>query len=183
MSFGKKLVIIRQRRPKWTVQPRILLCPQVPKPLHGVAPRVVLGNKWWNTTRKEAYRSTNYHCLACGISKHNAAYRQWLEAHEFYEIDYLLGRAEYIHTVPLCHLCHNYIHCGRLQSLLDKRLIPQGKYVAVIQHGNRILLEAKLKKEAYNGPFAEWEDWRMVINGREYPPLYKTPEEWEKVYG
>jgi len=183
MNLRRKLSEIKTKQPKWKVDPSILLCRQVPKPLHGVAPRVVLGAKWWNATRKEAYHSTLYHCLACGVSKHEAHYRQWLEAHEYYEVDYLLGRAEYIRTVPLCHLCHNYIHCGRLQGLLDRGIIPHGKYVAVLQHGNRILRQAKLVKSVYNGPFADWQDWRMVIYGKEYPPLCSTPEEWEKVYG
>jgi len=38
------------------------------------------------------------------------------------------------------------------------------------------------KPVAYNGVFADWEDWRLVLLGKEYRPIY-TPEEWSKTYG
>lgn len=167
----------------WKVDPSLLLCPQVPKPLHGVAPRVILGSTWWNRTRQEAYRSTLFHCKACGVSKHQAQYRKWLEAHEIYEIDYKAGRALYTGAVPLCHLCHAYIHVGRLNALLQRGLIPQGKYVRVIQHGNKVLREAGLERNpVYSGKIASWASWRLVLLGKEYPPLYKTEDEWHKAF-
>jgi hypothetical protein len=157
------------------------MCPQIPKPMHGVAPREILGSKWWNETRQAAYRSTGYHCLACGIHKSLAAYRQWMEGHEWYEIDYRRGRMTYKECIPLCHFCHNYIHIGRLQALLEKGEIHQAKFVVILQHGDRVLREVGLvRNPPYDGPFAEWSDWRLVIDGREYPPKFKTFEAWQK---
>ncbi len=94
----------------WVRRPEVLLCPNTPKPLHGVVPREIYGQSWWNKTREAAYRSTNYHCLACGVHKYQAKHRQWLEGHELYEINYVEGTSTYIETVPLCHFCHNSIH-------------------------------------------------------------------------
>lgn len=165
----------------WQLEPRLLLCPNVPKPLHGVAPRSIMGSKWWNATRKAAYKSTDYHCKACGISKFIAEYRQWLEGHEVYKIDYLLGRAEYMRTVPLCHLCHNYIHSGRMQALLEQGKVSHRKFAAVQQHGDRVLATISLKRpETYAGLLADWKDWRLLFNGKEYPPLYKNEKAWQK---
>lgn len=59
--------------------PSILLHGNIPKPMHGTAPRVVLGQAWWNKERQAAYASTNYCCEACGVSKWEAQYHQWLE--------------------------------------------------------------------------------------------------------
>jgi hypothetical protein len=163
---------------KWETRPEVLLHPNIPKPLHGLAPRVVLGQKWWDATRKEAYKSTNYHCIACGVNKYYATYHQWLEGHELYEINYEKGLMKYVETIPLCHFCHNFIHSGRLQALLDTGEIHHAKYVAIIQHGDRVLKQAGLERsQPYSGKFAEWDKWRLVINRKKYPPLL-TENQW-----
>lgn len=177
-------------KPAWKRRPEILLCPNVPKPMHGVAPRVILGDKWWNTTRQAAYRSTNYHCVACGVYKYDARSRQWLEGHELYQIDYARGRMLYLETVPLCHFCHAYIHDGRLQHLLERGEIHQAKYIAIIQHGDRVLRDAGLIKPSHfdrdyiivNGVLAPWHRWRLILNGKQYPPKFKTPEAWKAAF-
>jgi hypothetical protein len=153
---------------------------------------VVLGSKWWDATRKAAYASTAYHCAACGVWKMQALGRRWLEGHERYELDYARGRATYVETVPLCHFCHNYIHDGRLLALLQRGEVHQAKYVAIMQHGDSVLFRAGLRKQtraerdeefrlaATRGEVAAWKDWRLVVDGVEYPPLYKSLEEWQQ---
>lgn len=177
--------------PYWLVlRPDILLHPNIPAPLHGVAPRVVLGRKWWDKTRQEAYRSTDCHCLACGVHKTKAKLRQWLEGHELYEIDYARGRAKYIETVPLCHLCHCYIHDGRLLALLEKGEIHHSKYVTIIQHGEEVLRRAGLKRLSLverdrlilEGELMEWGKWRLRIGRNLYPPRFKSLEEWREFH-
>lgn len=174
----------------WKRRPEILLGANIPKPMHGLAPRVVLGTSWWNKERKKAYASTHYRCLACGVHKFYAQYREWLEGHEVYNIDYAKGRMTYVEAVPLCHFCHNFIHDGRLRALLERGQIPHGKYSAIISHGNRVLAEAGLTKMSYeerdlaytngvlNGSVATWNTWRLAVFGKEYEPIYKSYEEW-----
>lgn len=164
-------------------RPEVLLLPNIPKPLHGVAPREILGRKWWDAARKAAYESTGQRCIACGVHKSQAKSRKWVEGHEEYDTDYLLGRLTYLRTIPLCHFCHNFIHSGRLQALLDRGEVHQAKYVGIIQHGERILAEAGLSRpDPYEGPIADWGDWRLVIDGKEYPGKFKTFEEWRDYY-
>lgn len=172
-----------QRKSGWCERPNILLCPNIPAPLHGVAPRVVLGNKWWGQTRKAAYASTSYHCVACGVYKYNARFRKHLEAHEVYTVDYLLGRMYYQETVPLCHSCHNYIHSGRLATLLEKGKISHSKFSAIIRHGDDVLRRANLQPpNQYNGPVANWSNWRLVIDNKEYPPKFVTKAQHQKAF-
>ena len=194
-NMGKRLkeAMDQEPKPTWRRRPKILLCPNVPKPMHGVAARVVLGAKWWNDTRRAAYQSTDFHCLACGVEKYKARGQQWLEGHEIYRINYRRGRMVYIMTVPLCHYCHNYIHDGRMTALVEKGQMPQAAYVAIVQHGDEVLRQAKVPESRYNqkriislkarispqiavGVVAAWENWRLVIDGKEYPPLYATFE-------
>lgn len=170
------------------LEPQLLLQPNIPKPLHGVAPRVILGQSWWDATRKAAYASTDFHCLACGVHKCFAEYHAWLEGHEQYDINYEAGRAKYVRTVPLCHFCHNSIHDGRLKALLDRGEIHHAKYVAIIQHRDRVLATAGLKKSSVVTNFdeqriAEWGKWRLILFGKKYKPLYKTFDEWKLAHG
>jgi len=182
-KLGKLLKTARATKPQWKLLPSVLLCPNIPKPLHGVAPRVILGSKWWDVTRRAAYASTGYHCQACGVHKYHARLHQWLEAHEEYDTDYLLGRMTYIRSVPLCHYCHAYIHSGRLQALRDKGQIKPQLHDEILSHGDRVLRQAGLTKPpTHNGPMADWSDWRLVLNDKLYPPKFKTVEEWEKEF-
>jgi len=187
MSLADKIraehIDLRKPKPVLVLRPELLLCENVPKPMHCVAPRNVLGSVWWNQTRQVAYESTSFHCLACGVWKHNAEYRQWLEGHEYFSVDYKAGRMTYIETVPLCHLCHNAIHSGRLAALLEKGQISHVKFAAIIRHRDAILKAAGLTlAPEYNGPFAPWSSWRLVLFGKEYPPKYATREEWESAF-
>lgn len=175
-------------------RPDILMGPNVPKPMHGVVPREILGLKWWDETRRAAYASTLYRCLACGVYKFNALCKQWLEGHELYDVDYEAGTWTYVETVPLCHYCHNYVHDGRLQAMLDCRDITYAKYAAIIQHGDRVLADAGLKRLPHeerehllidavlDNKVAPWGSWRLILNGEKHPPKFSTPQQWEQAF-
>lgn len=163
-----------------TLRPEILTRPPIVRPLYGVAPRVVMGPKWWYETRQAAYLSTTYRCLACGVHKYLAKGPKWLEGHELYDVDWERGTSAYVETVPLCHYCHNYCHPGRMDAMLEQGRMPQYKYVAILLHGDDILRRAGLTRQTYDGPFAPWKEWRMVVNGQKYKPLYKDEEACER---
>ena len=172
------------------LRPELLLHPNIPKPLHGVNPRTIYGTNWWNRTRLLVYKSTEFHCAACGVHKTEARSRQWLEAHEIYEVDYQKGIATFVEAVPLCNLCHMYIHDGRLTHLLEKGLIHHYKFVQVIKHGDAVLKRAGLERTSHrerelavqaleaSGKLAKWASWRLSLDGKLYEPIYKSYAEW-----
>lgn len=129
--------------------PSILLHPNIPKPLHGLNPRSIMGQEWWDVERRKAYQSTDFHCLACGVEKSRALIHHWLEAHEYYKFDYSRGIIEIQKIVPLCHACHNYIHNGKLLRDLAKMKISQEVFWIIVGHGTSILRKNKLP----NNPF------------------------------
>jgi hypothetical protein len=163
------------------MKPEILLHPNIPKPLHGIAPRVVLGEAWWNVERQKAYAAAGYCCEACGIPKGQAAYHRWLEAHEFYKFQPGLLKLERL--VALCHACHNFIHDGRMRMLVSQYEISEEKYHAIMAHGFGLLQKAGIKLSAWEdrhdyAASVEWVDWRMEINGKLYGPSSQSFEEW-----
>lgn len=200
MTLAKKLMSkgikkLSQRLPNpLKLRPEILLHPNIPKPLHGVNPRTINGKNWWDRERRKVYKSTEFHCLACGVHKDDALNRKWLEAHEIYEVDYKKGTAKFIEAVPLCHYCHNYIHDGRLTDLLKRGEIHSAKFASIIKHGDRVLAKAGMKKPTklerdtavlnmeLGGQLAEWSSWRLIIGRKKYKPLFASYDEWQEAY-
>lgn len=181
--------------------PEILCQPNIPKPLHGLNPRSIKGKDWWDKKRKEAYASTNYNCIACGVHKTKAKKHQWLEAHEFWNIDYKTGICEVIKIVPLCHYCHNFIHNGRLYMIMGKEKTWQ-EVTEILEHGFYILSQNNLKAfphalelakfigaktynvKAYKLPEhdTKWENYVMILEGETYKSKFKDYFEWEEYY-
>lgn len=160
-------------------RPEILLSSNTVKPMHGVVPRLIKGQTWWDETRQAAYRSTDFRCVACAVHKYDAKEHQWLEGHEVYKTDYRRGRMLYIETVPLCHYCHCFIHSGRLDAMAKQRKISWGKVKAVLDHGRKVLAVAGLKKRnPVTFKVAKWDRWRLVLDGEEHPPVYKDYKHW-----
>lgn len=196
-SSKKKL----KTEPELELKPEILTQPNVPKPLHGVAPRTIMGQEWWDKTRKEVYASTDFHCKACGVAKANAKGPKWLEAHEFWEIDYDNGSASISEIYPLCHYCHNFIHSGRLTEIVDIEK-SENEVKDILEHGFNVLAKAGLKGnpvtfelaervgaktygvEAYEAQESpvEWGDWYLEFNGAKHHSKFKDIEAWREHY-
>lgn len=167
----------------YTFYPKILLHPNIPKPLHLVNPRNILGSSWWNEVREKAYAEKGYHCHACGIHKAETV-KGWLEAHECYNIDYAEGRMTISRIVSLCSDCHAYIHSGRLKALLDAGKITQRKHDFIIDRGNDILRRAGCRKFHIDPPrfMAAWLDWYLLLEGKKYFSPFKDIVEWAEYW-
>lgn len=114
----------------------LLLHPNIPKPLFGVNPRSIKGTYWWDKTRKEVYATGV--CAACETPKAKI-YKNRLEAHECYEVDYAQGIARVADIVALCPSCHSFIHSGRLTTLLARGQTKPARYWDVLYRGLMLL--------------------------------------------
>lgn len=163
--------------------PRILTHPNIPKPLHGIAPRVIAGKDWWDRERQLAYARAGYCCEACGVHKSKALFHHWLEAHEMYSYDYEKGRLTFVELKALCHACHNFIHSGRMAIMLQNGEIDRDTHATIKLHGISLIDKAGLMKKyenRHNRPCSvRWEDWRMVFQGKEYGPSTTCFEDWQ----
>ena len=184
------------------MKPEILMQPNIPTPLHGVNPRTIMGKEWWDIERQKVYMSTNYHCVACGVPKLEARGYQWLEAHEYWSIDYQKGVCEVVSIEPLCHYCHNFIHSGRLSMVLGKEKTEK-ETIDILEHGFKILSENKLKCFPLTLEFAKslgaktfgvkpyrlkinpeikWTDWKLLFQGKEYKSNFADEVESSNFY-
>jgi hypothetical protein len=137
----------------------------------GVNPRSILGSVWWNKEKKQAKQKSNFRCHACGIHYRKAKGKQWLEGHEQYDIDCFKGIMTYIGTVALCHYCHNFIHIGRMRSLLAKGQMKFAKYSAIIKHAESVLDRiGKTQDDVMKlPPIESWSPkWCLMIDGKKY---------------
>lgn len=138
------------------LQPDILIHPNIPKPLHGMAPREIKGQYWWDKTRKAVYAAQDFRCIACGVHKQDAKYHNWIEAHEYYNINYQEGSMEIEKIVGLCHSCHAYIHSGRTAMMMQSGKIGSNRALGIMRHGFKVLKQAGMEPwhghcEAYIG--------------------------------
>lgn len=197
--------------PEFRPDPRILTQPNIPKPLHGVNPRTILGEGWWEIQKGIAKQRTGNRCEACGSGPGGLRGKPWLECHEAYDFDYKNGRVSFLHVSPLCHYCHNFIHSGRLTMIAGKEK-TWDEVRAILEHGFQTIsawnkarpagtkcLQAfpsakELSYDAKARTFGvrasklpetstPWADWRLVIDGKEFPPIFKTFQEWRAHWG
>lgn len=148
--------------------PYILLDSGPPRALYKVNPRLILGKEWWNSRRKQAYHEFNNCCAACG------AMMVKLEAHEIYKIDFKLGKVYLKDVVPCCPDCHSFIHQDLHRALLQKGTLKTSDVIRILNHGKRVLKKAgiRAKRKDPNESSIKFEDWRMVIEGLEYSPVF-----------
>ena len=186
MSLSDSMKKVLAQEANLKLRPEILLLERIPDALHGLAPRVIMGQIWWDRTRRKVYEDAHWHCQACGVHKRQAkGPNQWLDAHEVYETDYLLGKMVFKEIVALCPWCHAFIHTGRQENLLKQGKITKKEFDAIQAHGNESLRKAGLKKKPpvdVEQLSVEWSDWRLVIGDKEYEPIHKDRAAWEKFY-
>lgn len=169
--------------------PMLLTMPPLVKPLHGTAPRVIKGDLWWDKTRQEVYKKHGFHCVACGVHKSNAKIHQWLEAHEYYEVDYENTKYTLKDIIPLCHCCHAYIHYQRTTAMRDSGKITKEVYETIMNHGDSILREVGITKsdivlppEHFPENNGKWKDWYFEFEGVKHYSKFENYQEWENFY-
>lgn len=173
------------------INPEILLCPRVIKPLWHQNPRSILtqiDKDWWDRTRQKVYASNNFHCCCCGVHKlDQRGPVKYLDAHEYYDINYQTGEVRLKYILALCRYCHSYIHFGRLFNEYESGNIEEKEFYAILSHGNTLLqnnnlppknLDPDIDDNIYH---LDWDVWNLTltIEGEEkkFYSLYKNEEE------
>ena len=134
-----KVEKIKQWRcPEGTGAPLITM-PNVPRPLHGLPPRKLMGDTTWNRVRKRCYYDAGYKCEICGEEPPKGQ----LHAHELYTYDFAEGTGTFERCIAVCKKCHDFIHSGRLVTMFKNgnMLYPKSYLLTVVEKGFKIISE------------------------------------------
>lgn len=123
----------------------LITMPNIPKPLHGLPPRKIMGTTKWDAMRKRCYFDADYKCEICGCSPSKGN----LHAHELYEIDYLSGESLFKRCIAICREDHDFIHSGRLITLYKEGnpLYPKSYVLRVLEKGFSLINSYNEKSE------------------------------------
>lgn len=121
----------------------IIAMPNVPAPLHGCAPRTLLGNSTWTHMRKKCYFDADYKSQISGIELDGRNSDLKCNAHELYSYDYVHGEAYFERAVCISPIEHNFIHSGRMLTMYKKGnpLMPKSYLLKVVENGFSIIYE------------------------------------------
>ena len=115
----------------------LLTMPNVPRPLHGLPPRKIMGDSTWNHVRKRCYFNAGYKCEICGIDPPKGQ----LAAHELYSYDYKDGVGKFERCIAICKRDHDFIHSGRLITMYKNGnpLYPKSYLLSVVEKGFKLI--------------------------------------------
>lgn len=174
------------------LQPELLGQANIPKPLHGINPRTIMGQTAWKRLRQEIIQNNPY-CKACGLDTYT------LDLHEDYEIDYNNAIMRIKQYVPLCKDCHLFIHSGFLTTQIASSSISREKAREIMQHGIDICekydiavfvvgyklakylsVRTKNVKKWQPKNTVSWNAWELEYEGKRYKGL--TQAQWKNKY-
>ena len=155
----------------------LIAMPNIPRPLHGVNPRTILGTSTWNHMRKFCYNKAEDTCEICGTKPENLRHRH---GHEVYEIDYAKGTAKFHRVYCVCSLCHlGCIHTGRALTLWKNHnpLYPTEFLLQGAEHAFKIISD-------YNkdNPGADLRTYSTFLDYLKHEELKGPMEELIKKY-
>lgn len=111
----------------------LITMPNIPRALHGLPPRKIMGQAAWDKVRKKCYYDAHYKCEICGADF--AEIRPRYAAHELYSYDYKEGTGTFERCIAICAVCHDAIHSGRLITMFKNGnpLYPRDYVLKVVE--------------------------------------------------
>lgn len=138
----------------------LITMPNVPRPLHGLPPRKIMGQTAWDRMRKQCYYNAHYKCEVCGAEPPKGQ----LHAHELYTIDYMEGTSTFNRCIAICKQDHDFIHSGRLLTLYKQGnpLYPKNYLLEVVEKGFKLIGDINKKYNADLRVYATYLEYLKV---------------------
>lgn len=160
----------------------LLGMPNIPKPLHGLAPRTIMGDYEWGKIRKQCYEDAGDVCEICGQKLGSKRGEPMMHAaHELYHYDYAERKATFDRPICICPICHNFIHSGRaITCYRNHEPLWTKEYMLTIAEAGFKVISEWNKKHPNSEPIRVYE---VVLNWLEEPELEEPLTKLIEQYG
>lgn len=150
----------------------LITMPNVPRPLHGLPPRKIMGATAWNHMRKRCYFDAGYKCEICGADPPKGQ----LHAHELYSYDWKKGTGKFERCIAICKQDHDFIHSGRLITMYKSGnvLYPKSYVLSVVEKGFKLVHD-------YNEAHPDDKPLRVYATFLEYLKVPELCDEMEQL--
>jgi len=160
------LLFLVEKKTEWLApeenDARILTMPNIPRPLHTVAPRNYMGQVEWDKKRRRCYYDANYTDEIMGTDLDKGK----CQAHELYDFFYTTKTSVFKRVVCLSELTHQRgIHTGRMLSLYKKGspLYSKKRVLEGVENTFRLIFEYNrlnsLTSDKKIKPYYVWLDY------------------------
>ena len=138
----------------------LITMPNVPRPLHGLPPRKIMGQTEWDKMRKRCYYNAGYKCEVCGCEPPKGQ----LHAHELYTVDWKEGTSTFNRCIAICKQDHDFIHSGRLVTLhkSGNPLYSKEYVLGVVEKGFKLIYDANKEYNAGLKAYATFLEYLKV---------------------
>lgn len=154
----------------------LLTMPNVPFPLHKLAPRTIMGDYEWGKVRKKCYADAGDVCEISGEklgSKRGD--RNLHAAHEVYAYDFASYTATFMRPICVSPLMHNFIHSGRaITCYRNHEKLWDKEYMLTIAEAGFKLISDWNKQHPDDEPLRAYE---VLLGWLEEPSLEREMEE------
>jgi len=170
----------RSKRPNFLI-PEILL-QELPKPLHGITPRFIMGGKMWNKKKNAAALKNNYCCWVCGVNVNDTEPKRLEGAPVFFVVEET-KRVIFRDVAALCKKCNSFLNLSILWKMEKRGLCKKELIEQIILHGDNFVDVVK-KIENINVMFAvnDFKNWRYFFDGIEYYSRFDSLEEYNAFF-
>lgn len=168
------------KRPMF-VRPEILL-QELPKPLHTITPRFIMGGDKWSKAKRQAAASNNYCCWCCGVNINDTTPNR-LEGSPIIHTEFEWKIVYFRGVAAVCYKCNSFINLSSVRITEQKGLRESGFSQTIIHHG-AALVNVLQKIENINNAYAinDFKNWRYNFDGVEYSSRFDSNDDYNAFF-
>jgi hypothetical protein len=158
-----------------------LLLQELPKPLHTITPRFILGNSEWKRLKQKASLDNNYCCWCCGVNVNDTT-PQRLEGAPIFHVEYEYKMVYFRGVAAVCYMCNQFLN---LRKVIDSA-VKHNNTETLFQirlHGDALVNVVDKLINIFNASqINDFQNWRYNFNGVEYFSPFKNVDEYNAFF-
>lgn len=160
-----------------------------PMPLHGVNPRNMMGQFYWDDLRIKTYKEYDYKCGICGSNGQEQGFRHRVEAHELWDYDFDNEIQIFRGVIALCPICHKIYHWAQPAMALKSGDLSQKEFdrISELRFKKMMEVNGNLDNRVTSSGFFRWHDgnWKSdfsLLKEMGYPMNKMFDTKWSGIY-